>query len=121
MLFIIRKITLILHSSSHNWTVTPPTCEENGSRTCTICGETEDIPALDHAWGEWTIVRQARYNEPGLKRRVCERDPSHIEEQEYTIEGHDHVYGDWVVTTPATCEEEGVMTRYCNICLEPDP
>lgn len=56
-----------------------------------------------------------------MKRRVCERDPSHIEEQEYTIEGHDHVYGDWVVTTPATCEEEGVMTRYCNICLEPDP
>ena len=56
-----------------------------------------------------------------MKRRVCERDPSHIEEQECTIEGHDHVYGDWVVTTPATCEEEGVMTRYCNICLEPDP
>jgi len=116
------KLYRVSHKTcNHEWTVVPAGCETDGSRTCTICNTTEPIPATGHAWGEWTIVQPAQYNQPGLKKRVCANDPTHVQQEEYSIEGHEHVYGDWVVTTPATCEGEGVQTRYCNICLEPDP
>ena len=74
----------------HEWdegqVVLPATCETEGEMlyTCLICGETktESIAPLGHLWGEWVIVKEATTESKGLKKRVCERDPSHVEEEE---------------------------------------
>ncbi len=67
-----------------------PTCEAAGSivytATLTIGSKTftdvETVPngeALDHDYGEWTVVTPATYYDEGLEQRVCSHDPSHIE------------------------------------------
>ena len=52
-----------------------PTCTEPGLKegVCSVCGEkaTEEIPALGHSFGEWTVVKEATETEEGLKERTC--------------------------------------------------
>ncbi|MBR6881086.1 MAG: hypothetical protein IKN14_08435 [Clostridiales bacterium] len=55
------------------------------------------IPATDHDWSEWEIVKPATATEEGLMRRVCSNDPSHIEEKTIPPEGDDSSE-----TTPTT-------------------
>lgn len=55
-----------------------------GGTYCTVCGEGEEaartvIPALGHAYGEWTVVTPATIDAEGLEQRVCANDPAHIE------------------------------------------
>ena len=64
------------------------TCTEAGLSDgihCSICGEIiieqVEIEPLGHVWGEWTVIKEATETEEGLKTRVCEKDPSHIEEE----------------------------------------
>lgn len=38
-----------------------------------------DIFALGHAYGEWTLVREATLEEFGEERRVCAHDAMHFE------------------------------------------
>ncbi len=47
------------------------------------------LPALGHDWGEWEIVREATYTEPGLERRVCRRC-GETEEREFRIQPEGH-------------------------------
>lgn len=53
-------------------------------RTCSGCGETEyrygDYG--DHVWGEWHQVQAPTSEKTGLEERVCEIDPSHMEQRE---------------------------------------
>ena len=44
-----------------------------------IAEEDTIIPATDHDWGEWVITKEATYTETGLKTRICNNDPTHIE------------------------------------------
>ena len=66
----------------------PATCTERGSYAaityCTLCGnaltrETVYTDPTGHAWGEWTVVREATVDAEGLRQRVCANDPSHVE------------------------------------------
>lgn len=49
-------------TGNHSWNETAPTCTEAGSKTCTVCGQTESIAALGHDWvhhdeeGHWRDV-----------------------------------------------------------------
>ena len=68
--------------------IVPSTCTVYGYRMtiCIACGEIMDYDILDidpnnHAWGEWEVITQATTTEEGLMRRVCNNDPSHIEER----------------------------------------
>ncbi len=42
---------------------------------------TADI-AGEHDWGEWETIEEPSSEKPGLRRRVCNGDPAHIEEEE---------------------------------------
>ena len=66
----------------------PAACTERGSfdtvTYCTVCGNevsrnTVYTDPTGHAWGEWTVVREATVEEEGLRQRVCANDPSHVE------------------------------------------
>ena len=69
---------------------TAATCTAAGSYDevvyCTGCGyefsrETKTVDAIGHTWGEWEVIQQATTEETGLMRRVCQNDPSHVEER----------------------------------------
>ena len=64
------------------------TCTDAGltdGEVCSVCNtvlkEQTTIPALGHDWGEWTVVKDATYDEDGLERHVCKRDGAHVEER----------------------------------------
>jgi len=130
---------------------TAPTCLETGVMTYTCMADppceldtktyTEEIPALDHDWGEWLPMD----GDPTREQRVCKRDPNHTEEREVIVHEHvwsdwtpdgdenhkrtcsaegctvkteteEHTWGDWVITTQPTCVAEGVRTATCASC-----
>lgn len=66
--------------------VTPPTCTAYGftTYTCTACGYayTDDYVHPAHAPGPWTVVREATYAAPGLKRITCTIDGVLLQEEE---------------------------------------
>ena len=95
------------------------TCTEKGytgDTYCLSCGEKiadgEEIPELNHKWGEWTVTSDPTCTEKGVETRVCVNDPSHIETRDIDCLGHDYN----VVVTPATCTEGGYTTHTCSRC-----
>ncbi|MBO4573150.1 MAG: hypothetical protein J5762_05245, partial [Clostridia bacterium] len=74
------------------------TCTEigwNAYDTCSRCDYStyEEIAALGHDWGEWTVVKVATVEEEGLKRRVCAHDANHVEERVIPkVDPHVHNY-----------------------------
>ena len=76
-------------------TVTPATCTEAGEKVweCSRCGmkETKKIPALGHAWGDWTVTTPATCTNEGVETRICNRDPSHVETRTIPTTGHNWV------------------------------
>ncbi|MBO4323508.1 MAG: hypothetical protein J5836_02485, partial [Clostridia bacterium] len=73
------------------------TCGSDGQVTykCKDCDEsyTVTLPALGHAWGEWTVVTQASCESSGQERRVCGHDEDHIEVRAISPLGHNYVGG----------------------------
>ncbi|WP_448915410.1 leucine-rich repeat domain-containing protein, partial [Eubacterium ramulus] len=96
--------------------VTDPTCTENGytTFTCKVCGDSyisEEVEALGHDFGEWTIIKEASCTEAGEKVHRCNRC-DYSESEEIEAIGHDY---EEVVTT-ATCIEAGYITYTCKVC-----
>ena len=106
----------------------PATCEEAGRAAYWVCEQdggafadgrgaaavSEDdlvIPALGHAYGEWTVTTPPTCEEDGEEQRVCAHDETHIETRPVAKLGH--AYGEWPLTTPPTCEEDGEEQRVC--------
>ena len=65
------------------------TCTEKGftgNEVCTVCGKTvkagEEIAALGHDWGEWTVTKAPTATEKGEETRVCKRDATHTEKRD---------------------------------------
>jgi hypothetical protein len=78
-----------------------------------IADETGGVSITEHthSWNEWQIVTPADCTSDGCKRRTCNEDPSHSEEE--VIPATDHDWGEWTVTKRATNEEEGEEERVC--------
>ena len=130
--------TVITETAPHNWVngveTEAPTCTETGVRTftCSDCKatKTEDIPALDHDWGDW------KHLDDNSHVRDCKRNCGVAQE----LEGHEwgdptpvdgtnhkttcgicngeligeHVWGDWGINQQ---DEANTHIRYC-ICNE---
>lgn len=132
----------------HNWgewTETPATCTENGSRTrtCSLCHEveTQTISALGHDYQ--TVVTTPTCTEQGYTTHTCSRCHDSYVNTYVDALGHDwstndctqqatcsrcdavrpagtHVWSDWTVTKEATCTEDGSKTRSCTSCGHPE-
>ena len=94
------------------------TCEETGlteGKHCDRCNEVlvqqEEIPFLEHEYGEWEVVNNATCEKDGLEKQECEKC-NHYEERTIKALGHDYVS---VITEP-TCQKEGYTTHTCNRC-----
>ena len=128
------------------YVITPPTCEGEGTyyKSCSVCGASAEnwvnatftVPALGHAWGEWTS------NGGGTHSRICGNDAEHKETEacsggtadcthgpicdickaeygkpgghNYTAEVADAKY----LETDATCTEAAVYYKSCTGCGE---
>jgi uncharacterized repeat protein (TIGR02543 family) len=76
----------VTHVHDYAAAVTPPTCTTPGhtTYTCRICGDVYTgaaTAALGHDWGGWTVVTAPTATADGLAKRVCRRDPTHVETQ----------------------------------------
>ena len=102
--------------------VTEPTCGQIGctTYTCKNCGleELKDIkPALEHVYGEWTVVTEATCTTDGEKVKVCancaENAVGHKLTEVIPATGHDMKVKEVVAPT----DDNGGYTVYeCAVC-----
>lgn len=100
--------------------VVEATCEKEGSyevvEYCTVCKkelsrEKVTVKAKGHKWGKWKTWRKPTCTRPGERRRICERNPKHIDKEE--IEALGHLWNPWEVDTEATIDAPGSESRCC--------
>ena len=99
------------------------TCMEKGwdaYDTCSRCDYTtyKELPALDHDWGEWTVITPATETTEGSEQRVCKRDSSHTETQKIPQLAHTHKYtrkdtDEKYLASAATCTEAATYYYSC--------
>ena len=57
-----KETRSVAATGAHTWKETAPTCTADGSRSCTVCGAKETVPALGHDWvhheeeGHWQLL-----------------------------------------------------------------
>ena len=127
-----RIIPRLQHA--HELTAIPSvsaTCETQGNRAyyvCTGCGrfyldaeakqEIDEldtiIPALEHSWGAWMVVKAPTEESEGTETRTCENNASHVETRTISRLSHDLIS---VEKKAPTCDEAGHAAYYlCSNC-----
>ena len=101
-----------------------PSCTEAGKtvgKHCSVCEAVlvaqEDIPALNHDWGEWQTQSESTCSTQGSQVRVCSRDASHTESQNLplNVDNHENIVTDEAVAP--TCTETGKTEgKHCSVC-----
>ena len=96
------------------------TCEKDGIQviSCDLCGEKlgqEIIKATGHQFGEWTVTKEATWDQAGEETRTCSQcqkpDNREIPALKAT---HEHDFsGEETIQKEATCTEEGVKVVKC--------
>ena len=73
-----KGIEALGHTRGDYTPMSEATCYSKGYNECECrtCGETyiEEIPTIDHDWGEWYTVNEPTEEEDGLLRRECQRN-----------------------------------------------
>ena len=96
---------------------TEVTCTTAGAiiTRCAVCGEeaVQDIPALGHDYGDWTVSQNPSCTTNGKKERLCSRCGAR---ETQGIAKTSHNWGDWVTVTEPTTESCGNAKRVCNLC-----
>lgn len=99
------------------------TCTEagyTGDMVCTVCGETisngEEIPAVEHSYGEWETIRKATCEEAGEKVVKCVNCGTVLDTETIPATGHRFSY--WKVTRWPGWKRNGELTRTCLNCGE---
>ena len=88
-----HKYTVDMGYDSEN----TPTCTEAGKKifACENCSDKtilNNVAALGHDWGEWTVTTEATLDADGEMTRICANDPEHKETKSYSIyDGSDKV------------------------------
>lgn len=92
-----------------------PKCTEPGSKVMQCsCGETkkEEIPALGHKWGNWTVIESEKVENKIKKSRTCSQCKT-VETKEFDCE-HDYKLKETL--EEATCEKVGKAQYECTLC-----
>ena len=70
-------------------------------------------PCEVHAYGEWTLEKEASCSTEGEMKRVCQNcDASETK----AVDPLEHSFGDWAMQKEATCDAEGMEARSCSLC-----
>ena len=97
---------------------TPASCTENGSVTykCSVCGDeyTDQVPALGHDSGTWTVTDEADCVNAGRESLICGRCGDVLNTREIPALGHS--WGEWSVVIQPTTSSSGLKTRSCLRC-----
>ncbi len=113
-----------------NWTVTDPTCTENGERhgTCVDCGNTfsEVLTAHGHNYDPWIYEIAATCTQEGVVGHYycnnCNKnyDANSVELQSIVIPKCAHTYTTTeIIPSTATCTADGLVEHfYCSTCLK---
>ena len=75
----------------------------------TACGH-------EHAYGEWTVEKNATCTENGTKVRVCECGETETETVTITYTGH--TADEWIIDSDATCTDAGSKHQICSVCSD---
>ena len=78
VLIVLLSVMLVGCGHTHEWV--EANCET--PKTCSSCGETEGI-ALGHTQGEWEIVTEASFSEPGLRQVCCTVCGTKLDEESF--------------------------------------
>ena len=99
------------------WAVTTePTCTAEGeeTRTCSVCGATENRPVEKKAHDLFRVEEASTCKVQGVSYDVCDSCGNTFN---YTVLPlAPHTFGEWAVTTESTCTAEGEETRTCSVC-----
>jgi len=111
--------------------VTPAACGKAGEKKLTatvtvdfdtVDGKTEyttettqTIPASEHDWSEWKVIKAPTCTEAGTEERECSVCG---EKETRTIDALGHTWSEWKQTKAPTCTEPGEETRECSVCHE---
>ena len=114
-----KKMDKVTQDHIHSYTaeVTMPTCSTRGyTEYICQCGHTyraAETATLPHAWGSWTVVKEATTQEEGLLKRVCTSCGA-VEQKKIDkiVESHIHSYQTEVVVP--TCTAEGYTSYLCS-------
>ena len=108
----------VREGASHDYeaAVTAPTCTEAGftTYTCSVCGDSytaDEVAALGHTEGDWTIVKDPTEDEEGLQQKVCTVCGEVVATD--TIPQLSHVHKYEAVVTDPTCTVVGYTTYTC--------
>ena len=66
----------------------------------------------EHAFGEWTVLRESSCTKQGMERRYC----SCGEHESRPIEALGHTEGEWKDDVLPTCLNEGTRIQICSAC-----
>ena len=95
-----------------------PTCTAVGVKTftCTSCEDTytEDIPMIEHAFGEATVTKEATCTATGEKSATC--TVCGLTQVTEEIPMAEHTIGKSTVTKEPTCTAEGEKKASCTVC-----
>lgn len=117
----VNTVVPCTHENKKTVIETAATCTETGLEKiiCADCGELieeNNIEALGHDFGEWTVTKEATCTADGEETRTCKREGcTHSETR--PIKAH-HSWDDGTVNKEATCTEDGEKTYKCSRCDE---
>lgn len=90
----------------------------NAHKACRNCDYKEDyveVAALEHVYGDWTVVSEAKCLVAGLKTHVCSVCSNEESEEIAALE---HDFDEWVDVTLPDCLKDGTHKHTCKLCNE---
>lgn len=103
-------------------TVTPATCEKDGSvvTTCATCKETlksETLAKLKHV-GEWKVTKEACKCTAGVMTEICKNCKAVLDTKEIaaTGEGKHEARDEWTIVRQPNAYQEGKAIKTCKYC-----
>ena len=97
------------HKFATDWTK-----DETNHWYAATCGHTTEVSGkAAHAFGDWTVTKEATCTENGERKTTC--TVCGYEKTEVTDKA-EHSFGDYVSNNDATTEADGTKTRECSVC-----